>query len=195
MKNSALVVVDMLYDFIDGTLACQNAENAVKETLKQIDKLTKGQGGEEHEILDTFPILFVRDQHPADHCSFTEHGGTWPAHCVAGTHGGEVHEDLKPYVREELTFDKGYDKSLEQYSGFEGLNTAEQTLGEILELLDTTDAYVCGIATEFCVKNTCEDLLKAGFKVHLLKDCVAYVTAEGHLKALEEMASKGIVID
>ena len=67
MRNSALVVVDMLYDFIDGTLACQNAENAVKETLKQIDKLTKGQGGEEHEILDTFPILFVRDQHPADH--------------------------------------------------------------------------------------------------------------------------------
>ena len=195
MKNSALVVVDMLYDFIDGTLACQNAENAVKETLKQIDKLTKGQGGEEHEILDTFPILFVRDQHPADHCSFTGQGGTWPAHCVAGTHGGEVHEDLKPYVREELTFDKGYDKSLEQYSGFEGLNTAEQTLGEILELLDTTDVFVCGIATEFCVKNTCEDLLKAGFKVHLLKDCVAYVTAEGHLKALEEMASKGIVID
>jgi hypothetical protein len=31
--------------------------------------------------------------------------------------------------------------------------------------------------------------------VHLLKDCVAYVTVEGHLKALEEMASKGIVID
>lgn len=195
MKNSALVVVDMLYDFIDGALACQNAENAVKETLKQIDRLTKGQGGEEHEILDTFPILFVRDQHPADHCSFTGQGGTWPAHCVAGTHGGEVHADLKPYVREELTFDKGSDRSMEQYSGFEGLNTAEQSLGEILELLDTTDVYVCGIATEFCVKNTCEDLLKAGFKVRLLKDCVGYVTAEGHIKALKEMASKGIVID
>ena len=195
MKNSALVVVDMLYDFIDGTLACQNAENAVKETLKQIDKLTKGQGGEEHEILDTFPILFVRDQHPADHCSFTEQGGTWPAHCVAGTHGGEVHEDLKPYVREELTFDKGYDKSLEQYSGFEGLNTAEQTLGEILELLDTTDVYVCGIATEYCVRNTCEDLLKAGFKVHLLSGCIAYVDYDGHLKALKEMEQEGISIE
>ena len=195
MRNSALVVVDMLYDFIDGTLACQNADNAVKETLKQIDKLTKGQGGDEHEILDTFPILFVRDQHPADHCSFTEQGGTWPAHCVAGTRGGEIHDDLKPYVREELTFDKGCDKGTEQYSGVEGLNTAEQTLGEILELLDTTDVYVCGIATEFCVKNTCEDLRKAGFKVHLLKDCVGYVTAEGHQEALKEMTSKGIVID
>ena len=121
MRNSALVVVDMLYDFIDGTLACQNAENAVKETLKQIDKLTKGQGGGEHEILDTFPILFVRDQHPADHCSFTEQGGTWPAHCVAGTHGGEVHEDLKPYVREELTFILA-DTLVGHYEGFLGVD-------------------------------------------------------------------------
>ena len=53
MKNSALVVVDMLYDFIDGSLACQNAENAVRETLKYIDSQTSGQAGEEHEILDT----------------------------------------------------------------------------------------------------------------------------------------------
>ena len=69
------------------------------------------------------------------------------------------------------------------------------SLGEILELLDTTDVHVCGIATEFCVRNTCEDLLKAGFRVHLLKDCIAYVSHEGHLKALEEMASQGIVIE
>lgn len=195
MKNNALVVVDMLYDFIDGSLACQNAENAVKETLKYIDTQTKGQGGEEHEILDTFPILFIRDHHPADHSSFVEFGGTWPSHCVAGTHGGEIHEDLLPYACEELTFDKGCNKAVEQYSGFEGVNSAGQTLGEILELLDTTDVYVCGIATEYCVRNTCEDLLKAGFKVHLLKDCLAYVELEGHLKSLKEMAEEGIGIE
>ena len=195
MKNNALVVVDMLYDFIDGSLACQNAENAVKETLKYIDTQTKGQGGEEHEILDTFPILFIRDHHPADHSSFMEFGGTWPSHCVAGTRGGEIHEDLLPYACEELTFDKGCDKAVEQYSGFEGVNSAGQTLGEILELLDTTDVYVCGIATEYCVRNTCEDLLKAGFKVHLLKDCLAYVELEGHLKSLKEMAEEGIGIE
>lgn len=195
MKNSALVVVDMLYDFIDGSLACQNAENAVAQTLNYIDGQTKGQGGEEHEILDTFPILFIRDHHPADHSSFKTEGGIWPAHCVAGTRGGEIHEDLKPYACEELTFDKGCDKGVEQYSGFEGKNNAEQSLGEILELLDTTDVYVCGIATEYCVRNTCEDLLKAGFKVHLLKGCIAYVDYEGHLKALEEMAQEGISIE
>ena len=195
MKNSALVVVDMLNDFIDGSLACQNADNAVKNTLEFIDSQTKGQGGEDHEILDTFPILFVRDHHPADHASFIEQGGTWPSHCVAGTYGGEIHDDLLPYVCEELTFDKGCCREEEQYSGFDGLNTADQSLGEILELLDTTDVYVCGIATEYCVRNTCEGLKKAGYKVHLLKNCLAYVDYNGHLKALEEMAAEVISIE
>ena len=195
MRNSALAVVDMLYDFIDGSLACQNAENAVKATLGFIDSQTRGQGGEDHEILDTFPILFIRDQHPADHSSFKEQGGIWPSHCVAGTRGGEIHQDLAPYACEELTFDKGCEKDKEQYSGFEGVNNAGQPLSEVLELLDTTDVYVCGIATEYCIRNTCEDLLKAGFKVHLLKDCIAYVDLQGHKKAIEEMAAKGISIE
>jgi len=195
MRNSALAVVDMLYDFIDGSLACQNAENAVRSTLAFIDSQTKSQGGEDHEILDTFPILFIRDHHPADHSSFKEQGGIWPSHCVAGTRGGEIHQDLAPYACEELTFDKGCEKEKEQYSGFEGVNNAGQPLSEVLELLDTTDVYVCGIATEYCVRNTCEDLLKAGFKVHLLKDCIAYVDRQGHMKAIEEMAAEGISIE
>lgn len=195
MKNHALVVVDMLYDFIDGSLACMNAGNAVRNTLGFIDSQTKGQGGDDHEILDMFPILFIRDHHPADHSSFTSQGGIWPSHCVAGTHGGEIHEDLMPYVTEELTFDKGCDRNVEQYSGFEGMNDAGQSLGEILELLDTEDVYVCGIATEFCVRNTCEDLLKAGFKVHLLSECIAYVDYDGHVKALKEMEQEGISIE
>ena len=195
MHNSALVVVDMLYDFIDGSLACLKAENAVKATLAANDSKTKGQGGEEHEILDTFPILFIRDHHPADHSSFKDQGGIWPSHCVAGTRGSEIHQSLAPYASEELTFDKGCDRDTEQYSGFEAVNNAGQPLAEVLELLDTTDVYVCGIATEYCVRNTCEDLQKAGFKVHLLKDCIAYVDLQGHQKALAEMAAKGISIE
>ena len=193
--NSALVIVDMLYDFINGSLACAEAEKAVANTLKFIDSQTNGQGGEDHEILDTFPILFVCDSHPADHSSFKENGGTWPAHCVKGTRGGEIHDDLKPYAVEELVFVKGCDKAVEQYSGFDGINNAEQTLGEILDLLDTTEVHVCGIATEFCVRNTCEDLLKSGFKVYLHKDCLAYVDHDGHIKALEEMKAEGIIVE
>ena len=79
MKNSALIVVDMLYDFIDGSLACHNAENAVAKTLEFIDRQTKGQKGEDSEILDTFPILFIRDHHPADHSRNMEEYGRYTA--------------------------------------------------------------------------------------------------------------------
>lgn len=192
-KNTAIVIVDELYDFIDGSLACINADNAVRETLRAIDENTAGQEGDgDVEILDTFPILFIRDHHPADHCSFTENGGTWPVHCVAGTHGGELHRDLLPYASEELTFDKGCDREREQYSGFEAENSAGQPLEEILELLDVKTVLVCGIATEYCVRNTCEDLLKAGFRVRLLTEALAYVSEEGHRKALAEMEAEGI---
>lgn len=196
MKNSALVVVDMLYDFIDGSLACLNSKNAVKEAAGFIDSMTSGQeGNSNEEILDTFPILFVCDHHPADHSSFREYGGTWPPHCIQGTHGGAVHEILQPYMQEELTFFKGCDPAVEQYSGFEAANKAGQSLGEILGLLDAENVYVCGIATEYCVRATCEDLKKAGFKVRLLSNALGYVDEAGHRKALEEMKTEGMIIE
>lgn len=191
-KDSATVVVDMLYDFIDGSLACIGGEEAVEETRKFLEKNLEGEGDAAVEILDTKPVLFIRDHHPADHSSFKDFGGIWPAHCVAGTRGGEIHEKLLPFVNEDLTFDKGCDRAVEQYSGFDGHNPAGQPLGEVLSLMDIKTVYVCGIATEYCVRSTCEDLLKAGFKVQLLKDCLAYVNEEGHRKALEEMAAEGI---
>lgn len=192
--NSALVVVDMLYDFIDGSLACQNAENAVAETVKFINKVTKNESSDENEIRDIVPVLFIRDHHPQNHSSFKEFGGIWPAHCVIGTRGGEIHEDLKDFAVEELIFDKGTNVSCEQYSGYEGINNAGQSLGEVLDLLDVSDVYVCGIATEYCVRNTCEDLLKNGKKVHLLQNCIAYVDLEGHKAALQAMSDEGIIL-
>ncbi len=196
-KDSALVVVDMLYDFIDGSLACLNAENAVARTLDFINKAENADPSataDEAEITGTYPLLFVLDHHPADHCSFTENGGIWPVHCVEGTRGAEIHDNLKPFVCEELCFYKGCDKTCEQYSGSEGLSGSGQTLTEVLELLDIRNVYVCGIATEYCVRNTCMDLLSTGFKVSLLENCLAYVDAEGHKKAVEEMRLAGIFV-
>lgn len=198
MKDSALIIVDMLYDFIDGSMACLNAKEAVNSTADFIDSKTEPESGEEDDenaIFGQFPILFICDHHPADHCSFIENGGPWPAHCVEGTRGGAIHDKLTPYVSEELTFYKGRDKDREQYSGWEGKNKAGQSVGEILDLLDINEVYVCGIATEYCVKATAEDMLKAGKKVTLIKDALAYVDSDGHLKALEEMRSEGIRIE
>ena len=192
MKDSALVVVDMLYDFIDGTMACQGAEGAIEGTLKAIDRLTADTEADESGIHSTYPILFVRDHHPAHHCSFTEQGGPWPPHCVQNTHGAEVHESLQAYVKEDLTFFKGEDPAREQYSGFEGVNPAGQSLGEVLHLLEVKRVLVCGIATEYCVRNTAEDLLKDGFEVTVIQDALAWVDPQGHADALKAMAAEGI---
>lgn len=195
MRNSAIIVVDMLYDFIDGSLACLNAEEAVAKTRKYILKATDVDDVDENGISDTIPVVFIRDHHPADHCSFTDFGGIWPVHCVAGTHGGDVHKGLVEFINEDLVFDKGCDKNCEQYSGFEGVNSADQPMGEVLELLGITDVFVCGIATEYCVRNTAQDLQDAGYKVHLLTDCLAYVNADGHKQALAEMKERGIILE
>ena len=60
--------------------------------------------------------------------------------------------------------------------------------------MDCKDVYVCGIATEFCVKNTVEDMLKGGLNVYIVEDCLAYVNEEGHKKALKEMKEDGAKI-
>ena len=191
MKDCALVVVDMLYDFIDGSMACQHAEEAVGATLRFVEEKMTSPTDEE-VIRGAFPVLFVRDFHPADHCSFTESGGPWPPHCVQGTRGARIHEALEPYADEALTFFKGYDRATEQYSGFEGINEAGQSLHDVLDIMDIKTVFVCGIATEYCVRNTCEDLLKAGFKVIVLQDALAWVDAEGHRAALQAMEKEGI---
>ena len=193
-NDTALVVVDMLNDFIDGTMACLNAREAVRETAAFIDSITADAGNDDEGIFGRFPVLFICDHHPADHCSFIENGGTWPAHCVRDTRGSAIHDLLMPYVSEELTFFKGCDRDKEQYSGWEGVNRAGQSLAEILDLLDIDEVVVCGIATEFCVKATAEDLLKSGKKVSVLEKALAYVSPDGHTAALEALRKEGIRI-
>ena len=186
--EKAIVVVDELYDFITGgSLACAHSEEAVAATRALLERNAKSPKG-------PLPVLFICDHHPANHCSFAEQGGPWSPHCVTGTRGGEIHDDLKAFVDEDLTFYKGCDPAQEQYSGFDGRNFAGQSLAEVLELLGTEVVYLAGIATEYCVRNTAEDLLKAGFKVTILQDCLGWVDDEGHKKTLPELVGEGVRI-
>ncbi len=177
---SAHVVVDMLYDFIDGTMACHNGQKAAVAARGFI------------KAHPEMPVLFVCDHHPSDHSSFKDYGGIWPMHCITGTRGAEIEEGLAGYATEELTFYKGEDAGTEQYSGFEGANASGETLDDKLQELGVRRVYVSGIATEYCIKATCSDLLAAGYEVCLLTDALAYVDEDGHEKAIAEMDGMGI---
>ena len=183
-KRTTHIIVDMLYDFIDGSLACSNAEAAVENAVKYINEHPDDK------------VLYVCDSHPAEHSSFKDNGGQWPAHCVAGTRGAAIHkafyqiENPKNRPNEENTFRKGESFNVEQYSGYAGKNAENEYLFECA----TKEVVISGIATEFCVKNTAMEFLNDNFDVTVRKDNLGYVDAKGHEKALEEMKAAGIKI-
>jgi nicotinamidase/pyrazinamidase len=104
-------------------------------------------------------VVATRDWHPTDHNSFAAQGGPWPVHCVAGTQGAQLHPDLDR-TNIDVTVDKGQAVDTDGYSGFE-----DTELEAILRERGITQVTVVGLATDYCVKNTALDALRAGFQV------------------------------
>jgi len=192
-KNITHIVVDMLYDFIDGTLACKNAFTAMENTIDYINKNPNQK------------VLYVSDCHPVNHCSFTQYGGTWPPHCVVGTHGQQIHDDFyakiinsnsRPNISN--TFFKGEKVTEEQYSSFCATNRNMESLGDYVKKLRSTGLadviVITGIATEFCIKESSLDFLNAGNSVHIAKDCLAYVDYQGHIDSLNLLKKSGAIL-
>ena len=188
------IVVDMIYDFIDGSLACNNSAKAVKKTIEYINA-NPGQ-----------KVVYVCDSHPANHCSFVEQGGKWPPHCVQGTKGERIHNLFYQNINKseslpltENVFLKGCSESEEQYSGFAAVNENGLSIGDFIgkfyEGIEGEKSIVLsGIATEFCIKESSLDLLKNGYKVFIQKDALGYVTAEGHIETIKDLEKRGIII-
>lgn len=144
--NKLLLIVDPQYDFINGTLPVDKAEQKMDALCEYIKK---------HN--DYKAVVITADWHPENHCSFTENGGEWPKHCVAYTHGAAIYEPIIQTLR-ELNVDykvltKGILQDREEYSIF--INDAshdwlkERVTNENIDQFD-----ICGIAGDFCVYNT-----------------------------------------
>jgi nicotinamidase/pyrazinamidase len=135
-------------------------------------------------------VIATRDWHPADHGSFEPQGGIWPVHCVAGTQGAQLHPDLDR-TRIDIVVDKGQDVKTNGYSGFEGTD-----LEDILRERGITQVTVVGLATDYCVKNTALDALKAGFQVTVDSSAARGVDVQpgDSEQALEEVRAAGGVI-
>ncbi|OFY38759.1 MAG: hypothetical protein A2X18_08780 [Bacteroidetes bacterium GWF2_40_14] len=192
-NNVIHLVVDMLYDFIDGTLACNNAIPAVEKSVEYINRnpLQK--------------VIYICDNHPADHSSFISNGGTWPPHCISGTRGQIIHDDYYSKVIQESSrpytgniFSKGQCRTEEQYSGIEAVNTSGEFVCEFIKRVypKTGECIVVisGIATEFCVMESTLDLLRAGCKVYIITEGLAYVDYQGHIDTLKILREKGATL-
>ncbi len=159
----ALVVVDVQNDFCPGgSLAVKEGDKVVRP-LNTLITTAEAAG---------VPIFFTRDWHPPNHMSFKEQGGIWPPHCVQGKRGAEFHPDLN-VPRGAIVISKGDDPDAEAYSGFQGTDLAAR-----LKRAGVGEIILGGLTTDYCVRESAMDALKAGFTVDVVEDCTRAVNAK-----------------
>ncbi|MDX9801531.1 MAG: nicotinamidase [Spirochaetia bacterium] len=184
--KKALVIVDMQNDFCPGgSLAVKGGNEIVPAINNYIKYFSAGR----------HLVVLTRDWHTPDHCSFTQQGGIWPPHCVAGTKGAEFHPDLD-IPENALIISKASSAEKDAYSGFEGTSPDGLMLDEVLKKIGVKELTVCGLATDYCVKSTVLDALKHGYTVKLLSTGVSAVEVkpgDGDA-ALSEMKAAGAEI-
>jgi nicotinamidase/pyrazinamidase len=180
--RDCLLLVDVQNDFCPGgTLAVAGADEIVP-VLNRWVRLARSAGS---------PVVASRDWHPADHASFVDQGGPWPAHCVRGTPGAAFHPELE-LPEDVVVVSKATAAQGDSYSAFDGTG-----LEQLLRERGVSRVLVGGLALDYCVKATVIDAVAAGFDVQLLLDGTRAVdlrAGDGE-RALDEMRSAGATID
>jgi nicotinamidase/pyrazinamidase len=180
IPSDALVIVDMQNDFMPGgALPVPNSLTIIPKINKYIELFIKAGA----------LIVATRDWHPPNHISFSTRGGPWPPHCVQGSRGAEFHPDLK-LPSGTVIISKGYKEDQEAYSGFEGTE-----LHQILISKNVKRVFICGVATDYCVKATALDALALGYTVFVLEDAIKGVDIpRGSVDiAINEMLNRGSI--
>jgi nicotinamidase/pyrazinamidase len=195
-ETDVLLVVDIQKDFCpDGALAVPEGDAVVH--------LING-------LMDRFAhVVLTQDWHSPGHSSFASaHSGRdpyetveasygtqilWPDHCVQGTAGAEFHRDLN-ITRAELIVRKGFRPDIDSYSTFyENDHTTSTGLSGYLRERGFRHVFLCGLATDFCVKWSALDALREGFEVTVIEDACRAIDLDGSLAAARaEMRAAGV---
>ena len=169
----ALIVVDAQYDFMPASEEEYAKEMGGALAVNDGDKIVPII----NDLLPEFDlVIFTKDWHPEDMEAFaSNHKGKapfdtykvngkedtlWPDHCVANTPGARIHEDInfglikgKFYI-----FKKGLEKDYHPYSGFGGTG-----LADFLRDKNIHQVFICGLALDYCVRDTALDAVREGF--------------------------------
>ncbi len=178
----ALLVVDVQNDFCEGGSLAVAGGSAVAAAISSHMQTAGGQYSH---------VVATRDHHvdPGGHfAAQPDFLDTWPAHCVVGTGGVELHPDLDRGPLEAV-FDKG--EYAAAYSGFEG--SAEGVpLADWLRERGVDAVDIAGIATDHCVRATALDAVGHGFSTRVLLDLTAGVAEASTEAALDQLRTAGV---
>lgn len=165
-KKKSVIVVDEQHGFGDptGCLYVKGGEIAVGNTVEFIRKSD-----------DIKEVIFTVDFHLYEDESYTEPDITWPWHCMAYSVDAGIFNELIFACREKnipiKVFVKGNVKPHTEYGAFEKIGTFAYENGNLDIIVNnrantspvhitSSDIVVCGIAGDYCVKNTIANLLK-----------------------------------
>jgi len=181
----ALIVVDVQNDFCEGGSLAVAGGTAVAEAITAHVRSAAGQYAH---------VVATRDHHidPGRHfAAAPDFLDTWPAHCVVGTDGVELHPalDRRPL---EAVFDKG--EHAAAYSGFEGAADGVP-LADWLRSHGVDAVDVVGIATDHCVRATALDAVGNGFATRVLLHLTAGVAEASTEAALEQLRTAGVELE
>jgi nicotinamidase/pyrazinamidase len=184
-----LVIVDVQNDFADpaGSLYVNGGSEVVPLVNAEVAQALKAGA----------VIVYTQDWHPAHTPHFAADGGLWPAHCVQGTWGAQLHPDLAvrgPIVRKGVHGEDGYSGfSMREPDGGPPIPTE---LDGTLSRGGVQRIVVCGLATDYCVLATALDGVRLGYEVAVLADAVRAVdlTRGDGQRALDELAAAGVVV-
>jgi nicotinamidase/pyrazinamidase len=159
----ALLVIDMLKDFIDekGALSVGPVGEKIIPFVKEKIEDFRQKGN---------PIIFICDNHEKDDKEFD----MFPAHCIAQTAGAEIIEDVDVKPEDKLIRKR-------RYSAFFGTD-----LDLYLREKAVDELYLVGVCTNICVLYTAADARNLAYKVNIYKEGVASFNEEAHEFALKE---------
>ena len=154
--QSLLLLVDVQYDFINGSLAVEGAPAVMDALADYIGAQPQGTFG---------TIVMTADFHPYEHSSFKDNGGLWPVHCVQHTHGASIYQPVFDAVKKQFpeapVLTKGEDMAVDEYSIMANKNSAKKLLA-IIEDNGIQEIYIAGLCGDYCVGNSIKDLVAAG---------------------------------
>ncbi len=165
----ALIIVDMLKDFVDGELANPRAQRIV-EPLGRLLGHAREQG---------WVVVFSNDAHrPGD-----PELKVWGEHAMEGSPGAEVIDELEPREGEIVSPKRNY-------GAFDETGLAEQ-----LRELGVDEVVITGQHTHICVRHSSYGALKSGFEIMVPRDAVCAFEGVDEDDALEylKMAYKANV--
>lgn len=188
-KRMALLIIDVQNDFCPGgTLAVTDGDSII-EPINKLIRLFQS---------NKKTVIYSRDWHPlgTTHFKCTENPGGWPVHCVAGSKGAEFRNGLVVPLNANIV-SKGTGNGENAYSAFDpGARISDMDLNTFLKKKRIDTLFVCGLATDYCVKETVLDARKLGYNVIVIQECIRAVNidpVDGE-KAIAEMKNAGATI-